>query len=267
MGREKGQSIVELAIIAPLLIFFLMGTLEIGVAIRNYLALVNANREAVRFAVRPGYLQLAEDEYEDSYERVWEHALDVLDPWGAGVKKDSVFAYLDEATGEVKTGVTEQDEEFPGILNFNRESSGMVINSIIVEPGVVEMNADNTPKCKVSPCTCEDAELLYAEGFTTTHSIPQLSWATGIFTDTRRDIEAEAQKLQRNHIVESCRTLRSGGVVLKNHVVIGEMTAEVDMMFGFPLVSNPMTDPYQLYTHTTMRLLDTRHNIEDLIKQ
>ena len=55
----KGQSLVEMAIITPLLIFFMLGIFEVGWALRNYLVLVNVNREITRFAVRPGYLNFS----------------------------------------------------------------------------------------------------------------------------------------------------------------------------------------------------------------
>ncbi|MCB9106914.1 MAG: pilus assembly protein [Anaerolineales bacterium] len=53
---DKGQSLVEMAIIIPLLIFMMIGVFEVGWAIRSYLVLVNINREITRFAVRPGYM-------------------------------------------------------------------------------------------------------------------------------------------------------------------------------------------------------------------
>ncbi|MBN1218865.1 MAG: pilus assembly protein, partial [Anaerolineae bacterium] len=42
--KEQGQSLVEMAIITPLLIFLLLGVFEVGNAVRNYMVLVNVNR-------------------------------------------------------------------------------------------------------------------------------------------------------------------------------------------------------------------------------
>lgn len=53
--REKGQSLVEMAIISPILILMLLGVFEVGAAIRTYMAVLNANREAARFAARGLY--------------------------------------------------------------------------------------------------------------------------------------------------------------------------------------------------------------------
>ena len=52
LSKQRGQSLVEMAIATPLLIIMLIGVFEVGWAIRGYLVLSNVNREAVRFAVK-----------------------------------------------------------------------------------------------------------------------------------------------------------------------------------------------------------------------
>jgi hypothetical protein len=54
--RERGQSLVEMALLTPLLLLMLLGVLEVGWALRGYLVLANANREATRFSARGRYL-------------------------------------------------------------------------------------------------------------------------------------------------------------------------------------------------------------------
>lgn len=71
---RKGQALVETAIITPLLIFILIGVFEVGYALRGYLVLVNATREAARFAVRPGYTDYTKEKYDD----VITHAFDSM---------------------------------------------------------------------------------------------------------------------------------------------------------------------------------------------
>ncbi len=51
-SSERGQSLVELAIVLPVLILLFLGLIELGMAMRSYLIVVNANREAARFAAR-----------------------------------------------------------------------------------------------------------------------------------------------------------------------------------------------------------------------
>ena len=73
---QKGQSLVELAIVTPILIFMLIGVFELGYALRAYLVLVNANREAARFAVRQNYLDFNSEHV--GYEKVWTHTLNSI---------------------------------------------------------------------------------------------------------------------------------------------------------------------------------------------
>ncbi|MCB0224517.1 MAG: pilus assembly protein, partial [Anaerolineae bacterium] len=56
---EKGQSLVEIMIVTPLLIFLMIGVFEVGWALRGYLVLVNVNREITRYSVRPGYMNFS----------------------------------------------------------------------------------------------------------------------------------------------------------------------------------------------------------------
>lgn len=49
---ERGQSLLETAIILMVLVLLLYGIVEVGFGLRNYLLVSNANREAARFAAR-----------------------------------------------------------------------------------------------------------------------------------------------------------------------------------------------------------------------
>lgn len=68
----KGQALVESAIIFPILILFLLGVFEVGWALRTYMVLANGNREAARYAARPGYLDM------NKPSNVYNHALDSM---------------------------------------------------------------------------------------------------------------------------------------------------------------------------------------------
>jgi len=50
--KSRGQSMVELAVFLPVLLLLMVGVAEVGHGLRNYLLLVNANREGSRFAAR-----------------------------------------------------------------------------------------------------------------------------------------------------------------------------------------------------------------------
>jgi Flp pilus assembly protein TadG len=48
--NEKGQSFVELSLVIIFLMIFVAGIVEFGFALNNYLNLVDASREAVRYS-------------------------------------------------------------------------------------------------------------------------------------------------------------------------------------------------------------------------
>jgi hypothetical protein len=50
--KERGQSLIETAIVLLVLVLILYGVVEVGFGLRNYLLVCNANREAARFAAR-----------------------------------------------------------------------------------------------------------------------------------------------------------------------------------------------------------------------
>ena len=64
---KKGQSLVEIAITIPLLIFLMIGVFEVGYVLRNYLVILNFSRETARYTVRPEYIHFpaSEEELED----------------------------------------------------------------------------------------------------------------------------------------------------------------------------------------------------------
>lgn len=53
--KERGQSIVEFAIVLPFLALLIMLMVETAYALRSYLVVTSANREGIRFAARGRY--------------------------------------------------------------------------------------------------------------------------------------------------------------------------------------------------------------------
>lgn len=47
--KEKGQSMVEFALVIPVLLLIVIGIIEFGFMFSNYLTLTNASREATRY--------------------------------------------------------------------------------------------------------------------------------------------------------------------------------------------------------------------------
>jgi hypothetical protein len=54
LRNEKGQSLVEFAILLPILLLLLMGILEFGIILNSYLTINNASREGARLGIVSG---------------------------------------------------------------------------------------------------------------------------------------------------------------------------------------------------------------------
>lgn len=61
--NERGQALVETILVLPVLLLLMVGVVEVGSALRDYLAVVNTAREGARFAARGYYLNDAEIDY------------------------------------------------------------------------------------------------------------------------------------------------------------------------------------------------------------
>ena len=51
VGESRGQSLVETAIVLPLLLMLLIGIVDVGLSINAYLTVTNASREGVNYAI------------------------------------------------------------------------------------------------------------------------------------------------------------------------------------------------------------------------
>lgn len=49
LHRERGQSLVEFAIILPVLLLLVLGVVDLGMGFKTYITLTNASREGVRW--------------------------------------------------------------------------------------------------------------------------------------------------------------------------------------------------------------------------
>jgi Flp pilus assembly protein TadG len=71
LGRESGQSLIEFAFILPLLLLVVLGTVDLGMGFKTYIALTNAAREGVRWiSIHPTDQAGAEARIAEEAERV-----------------------------------------------------------------------------------------------------------------------------------------------------------------------------------------------------
>ncbi|HEX9925898.1 MAG TPA: hypothetical protein VGD99_24795, partial [Anaerolineae bacterium] len=71
-------------------------------------------------------------------------------------------------------------------------------------------------------------------------------------------VEAEKLKLENNRL--NCVVLKTGvaAEMTSNNLIVAEVFHKQPQLLGAPLVSNPLTDPIPLYSHTAMRIAVSR---------
>ncbi len=246
MGCKDGQSLVEVAIAAPLLILMFIGVFEVGWALRGYLVLANVNREAARFAVKNNVLDFS-------------------------VKNPAVVGYNTVLSHTTASLATQLPLDFLGTV----PNSTMIMSHMVIDTGYpcVEYQG-GTPKLPYTfdtNCDCKETDPNAAQWFTRDDLIlhPQVtgysyfSQTYGISRTTRIGngnyaVEAEQLTLENNQF--NCTILKTGssGELSTNNVFIAETLFDQPQLLGVPIISNALTDPIPFYTHTAMRIVASR---------
>lgn len=226
---KKGQALVETALLAPVLVFILIGVLEIGWALRGYLVLANANREAARFAVRPGYL-----DYTDAgYNRVISHTFDAI---GSQI-------YFDCPTSD--------------------SCNTIIISAIRVDTQLVCDPEKRNPDSSLD-CDCDKAvtDPFSPTLVSTPMTVPTLTYrfpASSTETTLLNYYELAEEAIRENRLF-NCKLQLAEARPAIDEMVIVEMIYYQHQLFGFPLISNPLTDPIKMTVHTAMRKIENRGN-------
>lgn len=211
---EFGQSLVETALIAPILIFLLIGVFEVGWVLRTYLVLANANREAARFAVRPNYVDYDNPDY-----------MPIINHFEIAVS-----------------------DQVP----FFEEGGTLIVSRVKVDTQYV---------CdpEQHPCDCDQA---VTDPFSPTLYATPLDIPTYTFTypttsteKSRLDYPAILNELVVYNRRHSCNLFNHNYTYQKDEAITIEFIFHQHQLFGFPLLSNPYSDPVPLYGHSTFRRL------------
>jgi hypothetical protein len=215
---KKGQSLAELALILPLLVFIMIGVFEVGHAIRNYMVLLNATREVARFSIRPDYLTVTEDEV-TGYADVEAHAVDTL----------------------------------AGQLEYDH----IVLTVFSIDVGEPYVDGEKCPDKKKKWPKC-DCELVATHPYTPYVISKHVYNPDGVASQLDSGL---AYALAKKQDVSNCRIKKNGLVMRPVYQVVAvEMYYEHVQLFGFPIISNPYTDPIMLRAYTIMRKMPMRHS-------
>lgn len=221
-SKGFGQALVETALIAPILIFLLIGVFEVGWALRGYLVLVSASRETTRFAVRPNYLTYDEE----GYNRVINHLFSTL---------SNQIEFTE--SGTIIISVLQIDTQWV-CDPFNRDA-----NSVLICDCALAIQNPYSQTLIMSPLT----------QVTLTHKHPISS--TKI---SNLDFIEITDKLVLVNREFNCRLMKANSVPSVDTLVYVELFYDQPQLMGFPLISNPFTDPFPLYAHTVMRKFKSR---------
>jgi len=240
----KGQSLVEVAIITPLLLLLFIGVFEVGWAIRGYVVLLNADREAARFAARGQYLDFSQTEHENvGYDYVLAHTLSSMSQQlDFDVVSEDPNATLIVSHYLVDTGQPCADPPCNGGCEIdnqnkyggcdcsapNRREEDFYYDDLILHPGVPGY-----------------------EHFTAMYGIPR---------ETQINHDELAAQLKEQNDAFNCSLNAKDPAVpwVPNSVVVVEAFYAQPQLLGVPIVSNYFTDPIPLYAQTTMRVASNR---------
>lgn len=67
-NKERGQGIMELVVILPVILLILLGIIEVGRMMITYSSLATASRDAVRYAASVGESEFGVTHYQDCFE-------------------------------------------------------------------------------------------------------------------------------------------------------------------------------------------------------
>ncbi|MEM7349077.1 MAG: TadE family protein [Chloroflexota bacterium] len=269
-SRQFGQSLVEMAVVAPVLLFIFLGLIEVGWAIRGYLVLLSTGRETARVASRGEYLDWAD---------IVEGA-DAEDTYGIGttVRYDEILTHTATLLNANNLGLTlgENNGDGPNgtfILTHYLVDSGEPCH-LDPDPTVDDTCSDNhsvtnAPLC-VDPdgngiCDCSspeerepdnplDDKLLFPGRYGYEH-FTYMSGITDTYVSRVVDWDMIAQLKEENDAINCLALSRSRNAEMSiNSLIMVETFYDQSQLLGVPFLSNRVTDPVPLYSQTSMRI-------------
>lgn len=142
--------------------------------------------------------------------------------------------YLDFSSNDIgyEKVWTHTVESIAGQIPFNEATGDMIISYLTVQ------------------ATCTGTFTL-----TTPAQVPTYTW-TYPATSTRQtllDYNQLGQEMIAQQVKYACANQYTAKAILPNNVVHVELWFRHKQLFGFPLISNPLTDPIEEYAHTAFR--------------
>jgi len=236
-NKERGQSLVEIAVLTPILIVIGVGLFEVGYALWGYITLLNVDREVARFAVRPEVLDFSTiDKEEVGYYNVYTHTLTA----------NSNQLRLGEYFENTESGNPDGAKAF------------FIVSHIFVDTANPCPPDDPNCACDAADFVPYDLDDLVVNSQTEGYEFLQYSYPSAAASETliesRLDMDALTQKLKDQNNELNCDLLkRKGSDFTDNSIVVVEGYYEQPQLIGFPMLSW-ILNPLPLYTQTTLRI-------------
>ena len=165
---------------------------------------------------------------------------------------------------------------YESVLTQTKSSIAQQVNvdfdndaKFVVTHLVVDTGWPCDPEDNISSCNCDDfidpgASYNAAQEYTLDDKIisPETpgyeyyayAQPTSALSDTLINYSEKIDELRHQNNQFNCELLKKGGIPSDNNIIITEVFYDQPQLFGFPIISNPYTDPIPLYSHTAMRL-------------
>jgi hypothetical protein len=224
--KKNGQSLVELALILPLLIFIFLGLFEIGYAIKNYSVLMQASREGARYAVREDRLDFTKTTFEEiGYDYVFQHMIVTM---SGQPKQFFVVGPEPNATVlihhyQVHTGYPCEELSCPKPCGQMEAEDFYINDDAIAHPGTWISNT-----------------VVYGYGHQT--RLNHTEMITKLMLSNNQINCGLMEKWQDNYSPSN------------SDVIVVEIFFEQPQLLGVPIISSKYTDPISMYVQTTMRM-------------
>jgi hypothetical protein len=243
-SSPRGQSLVEMALIAPVLLLMFIGVMEVGWALRGYLVLVNVDREAARFAARGIYLDFSQPDMEKvGYQLVLTHTMDSLagqlplDFTGDNPNATMIITHLQIDTGYPCSEAERPcDDECAANPNTSYPD-----DDVIILPPPIGAGYGGDPAVVISDTY-------------------RAQYGIGAPAHTTRVADTLWEGLRTQNEALNCQLMIKNPEISPsaNSVIIVELFYDQPQLLGIPLISNRFTNPVPLYASTMMRIAAAR---------
>lgn len=210
--KTKGQSLVELALVVPLILLMLVGMIEVGFLIFNYLNALDLTREAARFAsVRDYRIATAGPADPSPGGDCTDNVLDYY--------KDTACFFLDESLN-------------PNLTLDPAKYDDVTISVFTVVSGTVATVSDRWPKPPIDP----DGDGVWSQ----------------FNNNWKKDCQGNVVQTEPTFTDEEVENMFLDTAPKSKGLVLVEVFICYDQMLYIPAISEYIGSPFRIHTYTFM---------------